>query len=486
MDLEKLTIQLRSRTAWEALDLGFVLARQSWGPLLCLWLCTALPVFMATHAAGFDNPWLTLFLLWWLKPLYEKAPLVYLSRLIFGQRLSWHHVMLETWRLCRRHIIGDLIRRRLDRRRGFTAAIRLLEQDPASAHARVNILSKGVHVALYFTSILVQFELVMTMFPLMLLVFVVPEGSYVYDVLFFDPASTALFWTLSYFVAMGVVAPFYMAAGFTLYINRRVDLEAWDVELDLRRIVKRRQAGRVWVSFVIVLGFAVLSHSHSASATTTREPVTAAEAKRLIEEISAQLNAGTERQRTTWRYRSGDDRGHAPVSTTSAWWSHLGEDMSVLVRVALWIGIAGLVVWLAVGYPRWSRWLREVREVRVQPKMPTVAFGMELAPGSLPADVAEHARQLIAAGEMRAALSLLYRGAIVCIVTRYALVFVAGATEGECMRQVTQTVPASQAQAFSSLAACWQRIAYGHRAPDATQALRLCDDWTRCFGVDPS
>lgn len=486
MDLEKLAIQLRSRTSWEALDLGFVLARQSWGPLLWLWLCTALPVLIATYVAGFDNPWLPLILLWWFKPLYEKAPLVYLSRLIFGQRLSWHHVMLETWRLCRRSIIGDLIWRRLSRRRGFLAAIRLLEQDPASAHARVNILSKGMRVALYFTSILVQFELVMTVFPLMLLIFVLPEGSYLYDVIFFDTERTALFWTLSYFVAMAVVAPFYVAAGFTLYINRRVDLEAWDVELDLRRIVKRRQVGSVWVSLVVVLGFATLSHPHSVSASMTREPVTAAEAKRLIEEISAQLDAGTERQRTTWRYRSGQDRGEAPVSTMSMWWSRLGEDLSALVRVALWLGIAGLVVWLAVQYPRWSRWLREVREVRVQPKLPTVVFGMELAPDSLPADVAEHARQLIVAGEMRAALSLLYRGAIVRIVTRYALVFVAGATEGECMRQVTQTVPASQAQAFSSLAACWQRMAYGHRAPDATQALALCDDWTRCFGVDPS
>jgi hypothetical protein len=287
MDLEKLAIPLRSRTAWEALDLGFVLARQSWGPLLGLWLGTALPVLIATHAAGFENPWLPLLLLWWFKPLYEKAPSVYLSRLIFGQRLPWRHVMLETWRLCRRHIIGDLIWRRLSRRRGFTAAIRLLEQDPASAHARVNILTKGVRVAWYFTSILVQFEFVMTVFPLMLLNFAVPEVSYVYDVLFFDTKNTALFWTLSYFVATAVVAPFYMAAGFTLYINRRVDLEAWDVEMDLRRIVKRRQTGRAWVSFVVVLGFTAFSLPHSASATMTREPVTAAEAKRLIEEVHA-------------------------------------------------------------------------------------------------------------------------------------------------------------------------------------------------------
>ncbi len=30
------------------------------------------------------------------------------------------------------------------------------------------------------------------------------------------------------------VEPFYVAAGFAMYLNRRVELEAWDVEQDLR------------------------------------------------------------------------------------------------------------------------------------------------------------------------------------------------------------------------------------------------------------
>ncbi len=30
------------------------------------------------------------------------------------------------------------------------------------------------------------------------------------------------------------VEPFYVAAGFAMYLNRRVELEAWDVEQELR------------------------------------------------------------------------------------------------------------------------------------------------------------------------------------------------------------------------------------------------------------
>jgi hypothetical protein len=31
------------------------------------------------------------------------------------------------------------------------------------------------------------------------------------------------------------VEPFYVGAGFTMYLNRRVELEAWDIEQEFRR-----------------------------------------------------------------------------------------------------------------------------------------------------------------------------------------------------------------------------------------------------------
>ncbi len=36
------------------------------------------------------------------------------------------------------------------------------------------------------------------------------------------------------------VEPFYVAAGFAMYLNRRVELEAWDVEQDLRHAFGQR------------------------------------------------------------------------------------------------------------------------------------------------------------------------------------------------------------------------------------------------------
>ena len=39
----------------------------------------------------------------------------------------------------------------------------------------------------------------------------------------------------AYMVAVLCVEPYYVAAGFAMYLNRRVELEAWDIEQEFRR-----------------------------------------------------------------------------------------------------------------------------------------------------------------------------------------------------------------------------------------------------------
>jgi hypothetical protein len=41
-------------------------------------------------------------------------------------------------------------------------------------------------------------------------------------------------------LAVAFIEPFYVAAGFAMYLNRRVELEAWDVEQDLRHAFDQR------------------------------------------------------------------------------------------------------------------------------------------------------------------------------------------------------------------------------------------------------
>ena len=40
---------------------------------------------------------------------------------------------------------------------------------------------------------------------------------------------------LAYSASVVIVEPFYVAAGFAIYLNRRAALEAWDIEQEFRR-----------------------------------------------------------------------------------------------------------------------------------------------------------------------------------------------------------------------------------------------------------
>jgi hypothetical protein len=39
----------------------------------------------------------------------------------------------------------------------------------------------------------------------------------------------------AYALAVFAIEPFYVAAGFAMYLNRRAELEAWDIEQELKR-----------------------------------------------------------------------------------------------------------------------------------------------------------------------------------------------------------------------------------------------------------
>ena len=41
--------------------------------------------------------------------------------------------------------------------------------------------------------------------------------------------------SIAYSIAVLFLEPFYVAAGFGMYLGRRVELEAWDIEQELRR-----------------------------------------------------------------------------------------------------------------------------------------------------------------------------------------------------------------------------------------------------------
>ena len=53
MDLDTITVAIRPRSTWEAIDAGFMLARQWYWKLFLLWLLAASPFFSCCSDAFF-------------------------------------------------------------------------------------------------------------------------------------------------------------------------------------------------------------------------------------------------------------------------------------------------------------------------------------------------------------------------------------------------------------------------------------------------
>jgi len=89
MELEQITTAVRPRSPWEAMDLGFHLARHWWKAIIVPWLLVVISFAVAIFYLLQDWPQLALLLFWLLKPLYDRVPLYVLSRALFNATPSW-------------------------------------------------------------------------------------------------------------------------------------------------------------------------------------------------------------------------------------------------------------------------------------------------------------------------------------------------------------------------------------------------------------
>lgn len=249
MQLADLRLAVRPRNTYEAIDLGVRLVQTEAGLLWRTWCMVTLPVLLV--AAGgtlLGASWMSL-LLWWMKPVYDQALLIVLSRRVFGDTPSAREV-LRTLAGSWRGLIAHLGWRRFSMSRSYLMPVWLLENLPARERApRIAVLRKlhtGRARALFI--VMLHFEMIVNLTMISLLFWFAPQShtlSLWQDLTQGHGSITTLMvYLLAYFTAMSVIEPFYVATGFTLYLNRRTELEAWDLELSFRHLRERLDAQR--------------------------------------------------------------------------------------------------------------------------------------------------------------------------------------------------------------------------------------------------
>ena len=84
MNLDQVTLEIRPRSAWEAVDLGLLMAKRWWLPMIKVWLLASAPFLALALMVPEHYFWVAFVLLWWFKPLYERPLLHILSRAVFN------------------------------------------------------------------------------------------------------------------------------------------------------------------------------------------------------------------------------------------------------------------------------------------------------------------------------------------------------------------------------------------------------------------
>lgn len=510
MRLDAITAELRPRTAWEATDLGAAMARRWFGPIYRAWLVLALPLFVLLHLLCWGNWWLIPWLLWWLKPLLDRPPLYVLGHALFGESPDHRQFRRELPGLLRRQALAALTLRRFDPARSFSLPVTQLEELSGQARRqRLRDLGQpGRGPAIWLTVVCANLEIGLDFALVILVWMLIPEfvALEFFDLLDDSGPWGQLWLNTVGFCGMSLVEPFYVAAGFALYLNRRTWLEAWDLELGFRRLAARlARTGRA----VAVLGLAVLAvvplDGFAADAPPQPNPPppsgrevlvkalcdqrrereaelagAVSPVKRALAETLREPELQTCETQERWRWRD-DDPPRDPLRLRSP--HEAGRWFAAVIEYALWFAL-GVFVAMAGGWlwrqpPRASGPPRRRAAARPSPIRSWNGFAAPPDSG-LGAD----AWRLWSAGQPREALRVLYQGSLVGLATRHGLPVAASATEEDCLRLVAARLSDPELLGFfCRLTHVWQATAYAHRPPAEADARRLCEEWPRHFAA---
>lgn len=529
MQIDKLQIELRPRSNAQALDLGFSLLHSHAGAAYLSFLVLWLPLLALSAALTVWLPqkaWTWMVLAWWFKPLLERAPLYVLSRQVFGTTVTWQ----EAVRAWPRQIGGGAWRlltwgRVFSAGRGLSHPVWMLEgaRGRVASLRRATLGNNGTaSSAIWFGVVCAHLEVVL---QLGLLGFI---GMFNSDAKTTNPLTLVMsvgadtppdvgvaLMTLGAFgVAAAIMAPVYTACCFTLYLNRRASMEAWDIEIKLRQIKRpaaRTRAAPLLSSLLALAGAGVLMAAASlplpvlaaAPAATTaaappcqppedgprrpeRGPLLAPEqagVRKQIDQLYATDDLRGYKCTEVWRLK---EKGKEPetkdpdLKLPSANFAIVADVFKVLV-IALAIGLVG---WLLYRYRHYLPAFERAARARVA----TEIGGLNIRAESLPPNVTDEVRAFWARGEQRAALALLYRATLSRLVTEDALPLRQGNTEGDCLRLARQAeqrgrLARARLDVADSATTLWLNGAYAARWPDGEALLACCAAWDAQFGA---
>ncbi|QSQ33638.1 DUF4129 domain-containing protein [Xanthomonas translucens pv. translucens] len=540
MRIERLDVVLRARSAWEAMELGSALVRRHAGAIWKPWLLISVPLFALLNlgAWAIDQLWLAGLALWWLKPVLDRIPLFVISRGVFGDVPRVRDTLRAQLRWGWDPMFGYLTWRRLSPARSVFMPLELLEGASAEQQRqRRRSLGGAVYGhALLLASVCWHFEAMLCLACIAAILMFVPVELL--------PETVRAAWALVGeenpvwadvglnvfgWLAMTLIEPFFVGAGFGLYLNRRTEIEAWDVEMALRRLRERLGSAAPLLLALVLLaapgaalraqtaapgagGPAVAAEpqarpapapqpaqetasdggdikdpakAQEKSADDAPEPVALDDVFDTVPAADARFDRAADRayqdpllsgKRSIgyWKKRDrndddDDEKKPDPAKPDPRFGRGLLASVAAVFAFVgewgMWLLAGMLVLVLLLTARHWLPWMRGSGRKRAAVETP-VAHAPVLSAEPLPDDVATSARRLWREGRQRDALALLYRASVATVCERANLALPPGATEAQCLRASRRLPDAADRDLFARMVRTWQYAAYAARLPE--------------------
>jgi hypothetical protein len=458
------------RSFHEAADAGILLWRENFIHFIPIY---AIPLWICAFAARFLLPlqhqYFSWLIIWFLKPLFDRLVLHVISIRFFERDASLKRICKNLFKTLTRGLIGDLLWRRFSPLRSSMMPMRVLERNIKSrkeTKERKNNLKNGgidycflltiwgitVEVALLFGGYLFLYNI-----NSFILSGLIPMDS-------FENIEILLYamWCIN----LILIETIYVCMGFSLYINSRISVEGWDLEIIFRNFAEKLKEKSKYI-VAVILFLACFSVPVKVYA---EEP--AAVPLDTLQTILQSPDFGSEENSWNIRMkRSPEDRENRNLDLNWDFLERLGAILSHFLRFVV-VGISiGLLIFLTYHFIKSAKNKKNIMDkTRIDIK------GRHLLED--PKIYLEKALYYNERGEIRLAWGYCTAAAIQSWLLYRGIIFPPNATENDCANIVRiKTDNSEEANIFGNLIKNWIHLAYaGLRPPDEgfEEAVNLC------------
>ena len=482
-------LSLRRRSVWEAADSGILLWRSNFAHFVPFFV---LPVVITACAIRFflhnDLFLLSYFFMWWLKPFFDRLVLHVVSARFFatdGKPPSRFRDLCKGLTAIRHGLIGDLLWRRFSPGRSALMPIRILERIGGEKyHRRKRALTGGgVSFCSFITFFCLALEAILllseTVFVTIAIRMISPAAL---DLLLNHMEIVEVLIFAAFCFNYIIVGSLYVCMGFGLYINSRVEVEGWDLQLLFQQFAARPSAHRPGIKTLILLClFLTLPRAaytapdayldqgpppepaaeETLSSSVDGLPYPDAASLEILESILASPDFGGFRESRGIRFRERErrerpERREWDFSALAV----LRGIFGYLLRAAVIIAFAAFLVFAVYWY--WKNHWKGIPRFGDRDKGKNYINPL-FSPES-PQSLFSGAEDFFRRGNLREAWAACLAGCIGACSKYRSLSFPADATENGCLDLVRRSLP-DEAAGFGSLVRNWILLAYGGKPP---------------------